>query len=90
MTVRKKTRNIPILRDMPGPDRSGLIPSVFSGLLEDRALRQNAYIMRTKCAQKRECHIFNSYAAGTCNFDPLSVHVFRSGAAEVTRRTYPS
>ena len=71
MTACQKTRTVPIRRDKPRPTRSGL--NVFSGVLKDPdpALRQNAYIMRTKCAQKREPAIVNPSATITYNFDPL-------------------
>jgi len=41
------------------------------GLLRDSALAQNAYVMRTKCAQKCECDIFNASFASTYNFRTL-------------------
>jgi len=48
-----------------------LLASFSPCLLTDSALTQNAYIMRTKCAQKRECDIFNSSVTITYNFSTL-------------------
>jgi len=72
--MREKAPNIPTLRDTPGLPLhrdSGPLASSFPGLLRDSRPGQNAYIMRTKCAQKRKCDIFNYSASTTYNFNTL-------------------
>ena len=48
-----------------------LFDSFIPAFLRDLRLAQNAYIMRTKCTQKRECDIFTVSAAMTYNSNPL-------------------
>lgn len=49
----------------------GLMVSSLPGFNGASPSTQNAYIMRTKRAQKRKCAFFISYAATTYNFNPL-------------------
>jgi len=82
MITRQTAQNVPTLRDtrgLPIHQDSELLASSFPGLLRDSGPGQNAYIMRTKCAQKRECDIFNSSATITYNFDPLKCSHFPVG-----------
>jgi len=46
---------------------------------------QNAYIMRTKCAQKRECDIFNYSATITYNFNTLKCTHFPAPRPDLNR-----
>ena len=75
MNLRRTAPNLPILLDTPGS------PQIGTSLHRRPRIpdRQNAYIMRTKCAQKYECDIFNSSATITYNFDPLKCTHFLVG-----------
>jgi len=67
MNLRHTAPNIPNLRDRPGSPPEGRVPSSP----HSSVARENAYIMRTKCAQKRICYIFNYSAADTYNFNAV-------------------
>src|SRR5688572_3959629 len=74
MIARQTAQHVPTLRDtrgLPIHQDSELLASSFPGLLRDSGPGQNAYIMRTKCAQKRNRHIFNYSASTAYNFNTL-------------------
>src|SRR5688572_15609546 len=52
----------------PSPDLLGLPNSFLPGFLKGPYSAQNAYIIRTKCDQKRKCHFFNGSATATYDF----------------------
>jgi hypothetical protein len=75
MNLRPTAPNLPVLRDAAAPPQVGTSRRRRPRMPD----RQNAYIMRTLCAQKRECDIFNSSATITYNFDPLKCTHFLVG-----------
>jgi hypothetical protein len=63
-------QKVPDLRDASGPPHRA-VPREWVSISVDSWLAQNAYIMRTKCAQKRICYLVNDSTTTTYNFDTL-------------------
>ena len=63
----------------PGVGRLGVFAP--SRLCVENGCRKNAYIMRTKCAQKRECNFFTRLNSITYNFNALKCTHFHSVSA---------
>lgn len=71
MTARKKTRNIPILLDIPGPDHSGLPLSFSPVLFTNRLISQKSVQNPSKSDHFRECESFSFSATTTYNLNAL-------------------
>jgi hypothetical protein len=77
MNLRRSTPNN-LNAPVPDPDVSGLLASSFPAFIRGLLPTQNAYIMRTKCAQKRECHIINTCATTPYDFNAVKWTHFKA------------